>query len=157
MNMDHRKRVFLVTGSVWSLTKQGGLYLLGHGWVSVKDQKRRSGDQRGWMRASYFFQNIRPLSKNQTPKANACRNNMFTSHLVAGYLRSWPRSTQGTIASDCLSAKFQRSDREEKLGCRTVRAWAERTRFLEINSPAEENKEQRKPEEESGKGRALEP
>ena len=37
-------------------------------------------DQKEWMGSSNFFQNIWSLSQNQIPKANAHKNNMFTSN-----------------------------------------------------------------------------
>jgi hypothetical protein len=49
-------------------------YLLYHYW------KTGNGDQRGWMGASNFFRNFRPLSQNQPPKRHTDKSYKNTSH-----------------------------------------------------------------------------
>jgi hypothetical protein len=74
-----------------------------------------------WMGVSNFFRNVWPLSQNQTPKANARKNNKNMSQKEARYLRRWLRN----IAEQSETTENEHAKEREKtvkiVHLRTVR------------------------------------
>jgi hypothetical protein len=74
-----------------------------------------------WMEASNFFRNVRPLSQNQTSKANARKNNKNMSQRKARYLRWWLRDTAEQSETTKNEHTKEREKTVKNVHSRTVR------------------------------------
>jgi hypothetical protein len=88
---------------------------------SESSRRTGNGDQRGWMRASNFFRNIRPLSQNQTPIAHTCKNRKNTSKPVTRYLWWWPKDIARRSETDRNKCTKEREKTTQTVQSRTVR------------------------------------